>query len=250
VEAPELCDDGEENANSWSFTEHCNANCTGQAPYCGDGQVDEEDSELCDDGLGNNDVWEPLEHCNSTCSASAPLCDLPEDTSVTFPRPGVPYPAENLHTPEKAILGKVLFWGQQLSADDAVACGSCHQGSAGGSDTRAGLALHPGADGLDETGDDVHGSMGIRRCEMVAGLPVPKTDAIFGDKVQVTDRKTPSFLDAMFAPALFWDARATDVFVDPDTSTVAIVTGGALESQTLGPILSPCRDVLRRQNFQ
>ncbi len=239
VEGEEVCDEGKENSDSWALEPHCNEACTGLAPYCGDGDVDGDDGEACDDGLGNNDVWEPLEHCNSTCSASAPLCDMPEDTSVIFPRPGVPYPPENLHTTEKAVLGKILFWEQQLSADDTVACGSCHQGSAGGSDTRAGLALHPGADGIDETGDDVHGSLGIRRCEMIAGVPVAKDDEIFGDRVQVTDRKTPSFLDAMFAPSLFWDGRATDAFLDPDTNTVAIVTGGALESQALGPIMSP-----------
>jgi len=239
VEGEEVCDDGEENADAWSLEGHCNDSCTGQAAYCGDGEIDSADGEACDDGAGNNDVWEPLEHCNSSCSASAPLCDLPEDTSVTFPHSGVPYPAENPHSAEKAVLGKILFWDQQLSADDTVACGSCHQGSAGGSDTRAGLALHPGADGLDETGDDVHGSMGIRRCEMIAGVPVAKDDAIFGANVQVTDRKTPSFLDAMFAPTLFWDGRATDAFTDPDTNVIVIAAGGALESQSLGPLLSP-----------
>lgn len=237
--AGEACDDGVGNSDDWSLAGHCNATCTGQAPYCGDDNIDTSDGEICDDGAGNNDGWEPLEHCNTTCSANAPLCDLNEDTSVTFPRPGVLYPPENQHSDEKSVLGKILFWDQQLSADDTVACGTCHQGSAGGSDARTGMALHPGADGLDETGDDVHGSEGIRRCEMIAGVPTPKMDAIFGANVQVTDRKTPSFLDAMFAPTLFWDGRATDAFIDPDTSLVAIATGGALESQALGPILSP-----------
>ncbi len=238
TEGDELCDDGGENSDSWSLSAHCNADCSGQAAFCGDGLIDADD-EACDDGSANSDAWEPIEHCNSVCSGSAPLCDLPENTSVTFPHLGVPYPVENPHTNEKAVLGKILFWEQQLSADDTVACGSCHQGSAGGSDTRAGLALHPGADGLHETGDDVHGSMGVRRCEMIAGLPVAKTDSVFGDAVQVTDRRTPSFLDAMFAPSLFWDGRATDTFMDPDTNTIAIATGGALESQSLGPLLSP-----------
>ena len=60
--------------------------------------------------------------------------------------PPVPFPAENPPTEEKRILGKILFWDEQLSSDDTVACGTCHQAGAGGSDPR--LGTHPGPDGL------------------------------------------------------------------------------------------------------
>src|SRR5262245_11453347 len=118
-------------------------------------------------------------------------------------------PSENLHSPEKALLGKILFWEEQLSSDDSVACGTCHRAAAGGSDPRAPSAdsRHPGADGMLGTADDPHGAQGIRRCEIVGGQLRRKPDATFGDRVQVTRRKPPSYLDAMFAPDLFWDGR-------------------------------------------
>ena len=46
-------------------------------------------------------------------------------------------PAENPLTPEKVVLGKILFWDEQLSSDDSTACGTCHQPAFGGSDPRA-----------------------------------------------------------------------------------------------------------------
>ena len=57
-----------------------------------------------------------------------------------------PVSPENPVTEEKRVLGKILFWEEQLSSDDTVACGTCHIPAAGGSDPR--LAAHPGPDGL------------------------------------------------------------------------------------------------------
>src|SRR5687768_18620450 len=71
--------------------------------------------------------------------------------------PPVPVPAENPITEPKRVLGKILFWDEQLSSDASVACGSCHRPSAGGGDPRTGR--HPGID--KGTIDDVMGSPGI-----------------------------------------------------------------------------------------
>jgi cytochrome c peroxidase len=57
--------------------------------------------------------------------------------------PPVPVPAENPITEPKRVLGKVLFWDEQLSSDDTVACGTCHLPAHGGSDPRTGR--HPRA---------------------------------------------------------------------------------------------------------
>jgi cytochrome c peroxidase len=38
--------------------------------------------------------------------------------------PPVPIPAENPITEPKRVLGKILFWDEQLSSDDTVACGT------------------------------------------------------------------------------------------------------------------------------
>ncbi|MGK0203923.1 MAG: hypothetical protein ACI9S9_003003, partial [Planctomycetota bacterium] len=40
------------------------------------------------------------------------------------PLPPRPVPAQNPITPQKAMLGKLLFWEEQMSADNRVACGT------------------------------------------------------------------------------------------------------------------------------
>jgi cytochrome c peroxidase len=146
--------------------------------------------------------------------------------------PAVPVPPENPLTEEKRVLGKILFWDEQLSSDDTVACGTCHRPRAGGADPRAGR--HPGR----EAGsfDDVAGSPGIRRLDH-AGQPV--TDPVFGDGPQVTARVAPSVFGALWATSLFWDGRASGRFVDPENGTVVIESGGALETQALMTLANP-----------
>ncbi|HEY5565864.1 MAG TPA: cytochrome c peroxidase, partial [Gammaproteobacteria bacterium] len=80
--------------------------------------------------------------------------------------PPVPVPAENPITEPKRVLGKMLFWDEQLSSDNTVACGTCHRPAAGGADPRAGV--NPGADA--GTIDDVRGSPGMRSLD-VNGRP-------------------------------------------------------------------------------
>jgi cytochrome c peroxidase len=43
-----------------------------------------------------------------------------------------PVPAENPNTPSKALLGKILFWDEQVSSHNTMACGGCHRAAAGG----------------------------------------------------------------------------------------------------------------------
>lgn len=156
--------------------------------------------------------------------------------------PATPYPSENPDSDAKALLGKVLFWDEQLSGDDTVACGTCHRPSAGGSDPRSTMlaARRAGPDGVVGTDDDIHGSLGLVRCNADGEQT--------GTTVQVTTRKAPSYLDAMFSPRLFWDGRAEcrgdacpsfAAFEDPDApGTFPIRFGGALEIQAVGPPLS------------
>jgi len=46
----EACDTGTSNNNGWTLAKHCKADCSGWAPYCGDGTVN--GSEKCDSALG------------------------------------------------------------------------------------------------------------------------------------------------------------------------------------------------------
>ncbi len=42
-----------------------------------------------------------------------------------------PIPLDNVQTPEKVALGKLLFFDSRLSGDDAISCASCHDPGAG-----------------------------------------------------------------------------------------------------------------------
>lgn len=151
--------------------------------------------------------------------------------------PPVPVPSENPITAPKRILGKALFWEEQLSSDNTMACGTCHIASAGGSDPRLGIdSRHPGLDGLLGNADDKLGSPGTVHSNARDDF-VP--DELFGFNAQVTERRANSHIGAAFSDTLFWDGRATSTFVDPETGAVSIPSGGALESQAVGPILSP-----------
>ncbi len=151
--------------------------------------------------------------------------------------PPVPVPVENPITPAKAMLGKILFWDEQLSSDNTTACGSCHMAEVGGGDPRAATPqnVSPGPDGVFNTADDIRGSRGVVRCDPLGHFtPEP----FFFPNAQVTRRKSPSFIGAQWSPELFWDGRAGGTFHDPVTQQVVIQNDGALESQAAGPSVS------------
>ncbi|MBK9386330.1 MAG: hypothetical protein IPN34_16075 [Planctomycetes bacterium] len=151
--------------------------------------------------------------------------------------PPVPVPPENPITPAKAVLGKALFWDEQLSSDNTTACATCHIPSAGGGDPRS-LApenLHPGPDGVFGTSDDRRGSRGVVRCAPDARFA---PDAHFFPREQVTGRRAPSAIGAAWAPELFWDGRASSTFLDPLNQRVVATQHAALESQAAGPLVS------------
>ena len=60
--------------------------------------------------------------------ADAPLPNPPE------------FPDENQLLPDQDLLGKFLFWDEQLSHDNTMSCGTCHIHEAGGSDPRSDVA--------------------------------------------------------------------------------------------------------------
>lgn len=147
--------------------------------------------------------------------------------------PEVPVPPENPITEEKRILGKILFWDEQLSSDGTMSCGTCHRPGTGGIDPRHGL--NPGPDGQAGTPDDRTGSPGVVHAD---GGDAYDPIAPFGLRPQVTDRYAPPAIMAMYADELFLDGRASSEFIDPETGEVAIASGGALESQVVGPPMS------------
>lgn len=149
------------------------------------------------------------------------------------PLPPVPFPAENPFSEAKRVLGKLLFFEEQLSSDNTMACATCHIPGAGGADPR--LAVHPGPDGTLGNADDLLTSLGVIRADASSSY---EPDPVFGLDRQMTGRAANPSIMAMFAPELFWDGRATSRFEDPQTGETVIASGGALESQAVGPVLS------------
>lgn len=140
-----------------------------------------------------------------------------------FPPP--PAPAANPVTTEKALLGMALFWEEQLSSRNTVACGSCHAFSGGGTDVR-GAGRHPGRDGTFGTADDVLGAKGVP-AQNADGSYRPST---FGLGEQVTSRKAPTMINVAYEDRLFYDGRARNGdFLDPVSGLVVATGATALE---------------------
>ncbi|MBM3984406.1 MAG: hypothetical protein FJ296_01755 [Planctomycetes bacterium] len=152
---------------------------------------------------------------------------------VKIPPPIIP--DENPMLPGQDILGKFLFWEEQVSFDNTVSCGTCHIHEAGGSDPRAFNTPHPGPDGLFDTDDDIAGSAGVVRTANTGDFT---KSPLFGHAVQVTGRKSPPTLNATYFDEIFWDGRASAAYTSVDTGAVVIPFFGALESQAAGPPLS------------
>lgn len=149
-------------------------------------------------------------------------------------------PVGNETTAAKTALGKALFWDEQLSSTRTVACGTCHQSNAGGSDPRTRAtsvgSVNPGPDNIFNTPDDIFGSQGVPENNADGTYNL---SSVYAMANQVTGRKAPSYLNAGYSPSgLFWDGRALDSFRDPITNAVVISEGASLESQALGPPMS------------
>lgn len=95
------------------------------------------------------------------------------------PFPEVPFPEDDPVTPEKAALGRMLFYDPVMSGDQATACMTCHSEQWGLSD---GLATSVGIHGDGPVGP---------------GRTGPTT----------TTRNAPSLWNVGYRTRLFWDGR-------------------------------------------
>jgi len=148
--------------------------------------------------------------------------------------PVIEVPLGNPLTPEKALLGQALFFEEQLSSDDSMACATCHLPDAGGSDPRSG-ARSPGADSLLNTLDDEFGSPGLRLQDAEGDY---QNSAAFGIGIQNTGRNSPPAINAVFFNTQFWDSRALPTFRNT-SGGIVLLEFASLESQAVEPILSP-----------
>ena len=142
-------------------------------------------------------------------------------------------PPENQPSAERQVLGKILFWDEQLSSDNTMSCGTCHITSEGGLDPRVGT--NPAFDGIFATEDDVFGSPGMITTD--ANGEYVRSDS-YDLSVQVTGRRSMTTFTAMYVGNLFWDGRAEGDFVDPVSGETLAISSAAIEVQSLGPIMS------------
>jgi cytochrome c peroxidase len=161
--------------------------------------------------------------------------DLP-DTS-TWPHPSSPSgnrfhrstaPALDISRRNRiAQLGKALFWDEQVSSDNSMACGTCHAPRAGGTDERLG-AVHPNGN-FGTFGVVVQSNSGTVDYGFLVN-PTTQFDR------QVTPVNAPSMIGAYLFNQLFWDLRAGPDFVDDLGFTIPNFTvNAALEDLAVGP---------------
>jgi cytochrome c peroxidase len=165
------------------------------------------------------------------------LTGEPPDTS-NWPHPAAPdgNPFVRSTAPPAAIaqreriaqLGKALFWDEQVSIDNTMACGTCHDPRIGGTDGRPG-AVHPNGN---------FGTFGVIPQALVAGnvdygfVAVPSTQI----SRSVTPVNAPTMIGAYVFDRLFWDMRAGPDFVDELNVTIPNFTDwAALEDLAVGP---------------
>ena len=100
---------------------------------------------------------------------SATSVDEKQELKIPYGLPPIPWPKDNPYTPEKAELGRLLYFDTRLSTDGTVSCASCHAPSETFSDRRP-------------------VSIGIQRQKGI--------------------RHSMTIINSAYQPILFWDGRA------------------------------------------
>lgn len=113
----------------------------------------------------------------------------------------------------QVMLGKALFWDEQLSSDSTMACGTCHAMVAGGTDGRVG-AFAPNAK-LGSPGMFPQDGAQEYFFEGLNGVPAgaPPAPAV-NELKRVTELTAPSMINAVYFNKLFWQHRAGPEFND------------------------------------
>ncbi len=145
----------------------------------------------------------------------------PNQTTFPFPAspPGNPFhgaddttrtPEERQSTVDIAALGKLLFWDEQVSTDNTMACGTCHLPEVGGTEKRLGP--------LDPNG--IQGSPGMLPQNILGDYYFdPAFQGGTPPFKRVTGRNAPTMINSAFFRQLFWDKRAGPQFFAEDGVT-------------------------------
>ena len=135
--------------------------------------------------------------------------DVPPDLS-TWMHPAAPdgnpfprstaAPIDLLRRDTKVVLGKVLFWEEQVSVDNRQSCGTCHAFKNGGTDGRGNAFNALGK----------FGTHGVIPQHRVTGGPIDRIEYGFVAPSSgaiargITDRSAPTMVGAYMFERLFW----------------------------------------------
>ena len=129
-------------------------------------------------------------------------------------------------------LGKSLFWDEQVSVDNTMACGTCHLPRAGGTDNRPGAVAPNGAFGAFGMVPQAISPFGT----IDYGFLAPASAQIDRSVTPVTP---PTMIGAYVFHRLFWDERAEEIFHDENLVPIPnFPDWAALESLSVEPPLS------------
>ncbi|MEZ5966151.1 MAG: cytochrome-c peroxidase [Planctomycetota bacterium] len=152
-------------------------------------------------------------------------------TSNPYPR-STASPDEVTKRDEIAQLGKALFWEEQVSSDNTMACGTCHSPAHGGIDGRPGGNHTNGNVGSFGVVPQAVSQWGTVDFDSTA----PSTQAT---KRGVTPVAAPTMIGAYLFEKLFWNLRAGPDFADANGNPLpGFATDAALEALAVEPPLS------------
>jgi cytochrome c peroxidase len=141
-----------------------------------------------------------------------------------------PNPA-NAYLNNRIQLGKALFWDEQVSTSNTMACATCHMPETGGVDPRAAGAT------FNAFAQPVDGSFGVVPQEMTAagtidyGFLAPPS---VQETRMITQIHVPTMIGAYMFNTQFWDQRAGPVF-NWGGGGVLFPNWSSLENQAIGP---------------
>jgi cytochrome c peroxidase len=135
---------------------------------------------------------------------------------------------------DKIELGKALFWDEQVSTSNTMACATCHIPGFGGIDPR------PGGNRLNSFGQPVIGSFGVVPQADPGGPGSPIDYGFIAPaSVQETRGITPIHVPTMIGAYMFrhllWDSSKGPVF-NWTSGPVLFPDWSALEDQAAGPV--------------
>jgi cytochrome c peroxidase len=150
---------------------------------------------------------------------------------------GNPHPnPSNPYLDDRVQLGKALFWDEQVSTSNTMACATCHIPETGGVDPRAAGFT------TNTFGQPILGSFGVMPQAVSTagtidyGFTSPPS---FQETRMVTPIHVPTMIGAYMFNRQFWDLRAGPTFLW-SSGAVLFKNWAALENQAVGP---PTSDV-------